>query len=334
VRSGALGVALLCVSLAGPARAIETDQYFAWGTPIEDSTDILNAKVNAEIRLALEEINRRPSWRTMECRRVMTRVIDRFRGFVFHEIELWASNSPLVDRYPRSLDEVLRYREEYIYGNRGPFDAGTWIPPSPTIELHGVRVGTDKITHFFSEGWWYERWYRKALARGARAEEAERFAIDRGIFTEKTVLGLGVSGVFSTADLEANYEGMLYLLGFCDGPSPVVEKTANGWAQIVPFDFRDHVTPEWDESYQVSIFSDRRWRKVRRVLEQYCPMLRDEDVAHRRNRYAELDRVTPTEKRVAERVKQGKLSDPRNFTLESVCGTGDLSAGAPASPGP
>ena len=102
--------------------------------------------------------------------------------------------------------------------------------------------------------------------------------------------------------------------------------------QREPFDFRDHVSPEWDESYQVSIFSERRWNKVRPVLEQYCPLLRSDDVSRRRDRYARLDRATPTESRLAELVREGRLADPSRFTLERVCGSIAEADAAPAGP--
>ena len=56
------GVVLsLALSAATPALAIETDQYYAWGRPIADSTEILNAKMNLEIDRALARVNARAS---------------------------------------------------------------------------------------------------------------------------------------------------------------------------------------------------------------------------------------------------------------------------------
>ena len=42
-----------------------------------------------------------------------------------------------------------------------------------TIELAGVRIGTDKLAHFFSEGALYYRFYRSALEDGLSEEAAE-----------------------------------------------------------------------------------------------------------------------------------------------------------------
>jgi hypothetical protein len=84
------------------------------------------------------------------------------------------------------------------------------MPPSPTIEIAGVRVGTDKLSHFFLGGPWLEITYRAALKRGASRDEATRRAIALGILTERTVLGASSSGIVSLGDLEANYQGFLF----------------------------------------------------------------------------------------------------------------------------
>lgn len=316
-----VGAALLVVAIwGGPgARALESDQYYAWGRELADATDVLNAKVVLEIDLALEEINAGRSAGRLSCHQVIKRIIPRFRTLIFADLELWATNSALVPRIPGTPEEELEYRKRYIYRNSGPLDLGTKVPPSPTIELAGVRLGTDKLTHFFSEGWMYYNWYRKYERSGMSPEEAERRAIKRGIGWERTILGLVSSGVFSMGDLEANYQGMHFLLGLCQGDEPGLRRSEEGWRYAGDFEFRDYVTPEWDESYQSPVFGKSRWKKVRPCLIEYCPMLDDPSVVRRREAYAERDRLTLTERIVAERVARGKLADPSQFALENNC---------------
>ena len=64
----------------------------------------------------------------------------------------------------------------------------------------------------------------KGLRKGMSNEQAERRAIDRGIFTERTVLGKASSGVLSIPDLEANYRGMLFLWEMCEGDAPYLQR--------------------------------------------------------------------------------------------------------------
>lgn len=321
IRCVALAAVALGAASPGPALALESDQYYAWGRDLDDTTEVLNAKVRVEIDLALEKINAGRSWRRMDCHRVVKRIVPRFKEFIFQDIELWATNSSLVPRIPATPEEELEFRRAYIYRNTHALDVGTKVPPSPTIEMNGVRMGTDKLSHFFSEGWWYYKWYRKFRRAGLSTEAAERRAIRRGIWWERTTLGLVSSGVFSLGDLEANYQGMRFMVSLCDADAPALRKTDDGWRFTGAFDFRDYVTPEWDESYQPPVFGKRRWNRVRPVLVEYCPMLHDPRVMARRLEYRRRDGETPTEREVRRLVDAGKLADPRQFSLDSNCAT-------------
>jgi hypothetical protein len=320
IRAAAAALLLSSTFLAGPpARALESDQYFAWGREIEDSTDVLNAKVTLEIERVLAEINAGRGWRRKSCDDVVEEIVSRFRQFIFQDFELWATKTTLVDRVPRTPEEELEYRERYLYHNTHFFDLGTKIPPSPTIEIDGVRLGTDKLSHFFAEGWWYFKWYRSSRESGSDVEEAERRAIRLGIVWEKTILGLLASGVFSPGDLEANFQGMRFLVGLCEGDAPGLRRTEEGWRYAGRFDFRDHVSPEWDESWQPPAFGKQRWKKVRPALIAYCPLLSDPRVSLQRRAYAARDRTTPTERELRALVEAGKLPDPAAFALDAHC---------------
>jgi len=316
--AGLLGAALACA----PAVALESDQYYAWGRELADSTAALNAKIAVEIEAALAEVNATARGRALECPRIVRRIVPRFRDWIFHDIEIWATKSPLVDRIPATSAEELEYRRVYLYHNTHPLDVGTKVPPSPTIEVNGVRLGTDKLSHFFSEGWMYYKWYGQHRRRGKPVEEAERRAIRRGLVWERTILGALSSGVLSRADLEANYQGMRFLAGLCEGPAPNLQRTPAGWRLARAPDLADHVTPEWDETWQPSIFGRGRWKKVRPALERYCPLLDDPWVVRQRERYAARDRTTSTELQVDRLVHDGKLADPREFSLEAACAAG------------
>ena len=91
------------------------------------------------------------------------------------------------------------------------------------------------------------------------------------------------------------------------------------WTFRENFSFADYITPEWDESWNSSIFGKHRWNKVKPAMEKYCPMLQDPWVVQQRSVYQSRDTETLTEKRVAELVAAGKLPDPREFSITAVC---------------
>lgn len=311
--------ALTMAVAAASARALETDQYYAWGRPIEDATDVLNAKVNLEIEAALAEANRPSRSRPTSCRNVERMIVDRFRYPIFQTVETWAQNAPIVDRVPATPDEELAYRDATVYANAWRLDIVRWMPPSPTIVLSGVRLGTDKLSHFFSEGLFYHWLYDRARRRGLDRESAELRATRIGILSERTFLGLSSSGVLSLADLEANYQGMRFYNDLCEADEPLLERAEDGWRMRRAFDFRDYVTPEWDESWQPSIFGKRRWKKVEPVVRSYCPMLDDPTVRAQRLEYAARDRDTLSEALVRDLVAEGKLRSPKLYAIETVC---------------
>lgn len=315
-----LAVAAVFLGLggAGAAPGLETDQFFAWGRPLEDMAGVLNARVNLELERLVAELNR--DGRNRPCQKVRFRFFKRHRMLFFDGFETWSVNSPLVSRSPSGAEEMREFKQQYLYGGTSSvFDTGRWMPPSPTVEVNGVRLGTDKLTHLLGTAWYYHGWYRKARSRGAPLAEAEDRAVRRGLGHEITILGRAVSGVLSLADLEANYEGMWFYEHLCAGDDPNIVYDEGVWRLRRPFDLRDYVTPEWDESYQPNIYVRRKWPKVRQRMLRYCRMLEHPQVRAMREAYAERDRVTETEKLIEEMVVAGKLPDPSQFTIESAC---------------
>jgi hypothetical protein len=84
---------------------------------------------------------------------------------------------------------------------------------SPTVNVYGAEFGTDKIAHFFQQGYDYYKIYNRALKSGATPEEATKNAIRWGQMTERTYYGTLVSGVYSNADLCANFVGLKFYQG-------------------------------------------------------------------------------------------------------------------------
>jgi len=312
--------AVLVVLVALPAHALETDQYYAWARHLDDATAAINAKINAEIAIALHDVNTRLGADECNCDRVRKAIRHRFSWLLFQKPEMWVTNSSSVDRVPKAPAEELSYRHTWLYGATSPFDPIKFMPPSPTIEVNGIRIGTDKISHFFSEGAWLYISFHYYKKLGRPDDEAVLKALNLGLAGEKSILGRGASGVFSLADQEANYQGLLFWQSFCFGADPNLEKTAAGWRVKRPFDIAAYVSPEWDESWQPNVYTPSRWKKVKPVIERYCPLLDDPQVQARRAAYTARGRYTVSEQVIHALVESGRLEDPRAFTIEAVCG--------------
>lgn len=317
MRRGKLTLVFAAGLLAGSSFALETDQYYAWGRPLADSTDAVNAKFNLELERAIASFpeSRPPG----TCTEISIAFRSEMRFLLLHEIQVWAWNSEFVARIPNGGAEQREYRRTNLYSNHPTIDVGTWMPFSPTIEVAGVRMGTDKLAHMVSSGWTFYGEYRRAIEDGETPEEAERRAVRRGITEEGLVLGGMTSGVQSIADLEAGFGGLRFYRDLCDGDDPILKREEGRWMVSRPVDLRDYVTPRWDESFQPPVYNAGRWRKVRPVLERYCDRLADPRVIAERRVYRERDRMTVVGQMVAERVAEGKLEDPIQFGIEAVC---------------
>ena len=159
IAAGFVAIALLSEG----ARALETDQFYAWNRPLADATDALNARINAEIEAALARVNARRDAGSCPCRTAYVAIRERFDYTIFGPTEVWTRKTSLVERVPATASEEARFRQSFLYHNTTRFDTARWMPPSPTIEIAGVRVGTDKLSHFFMNGPWLESVYRAAL---------------------------------------------------------------------------------------------------------------------------------------------------------------------------
>ena len=73
-------IASLLVSVS--AQALETDQFYAWGRPIENSTDYLNAWVRLQIQDALDSKTPR------DCDAAVELIQKRLQHSIYQPIEI------------------------------------------------------------------------------------------------------------------------------------------------------------------------------------------------------------------------------------------------------
>ncbi len=107
---------------------------------------------------------------------------------------------------------------------------------APTVHVHGHYMGTDKIDHFFRQGYDYLEIVKQRESAGATRAEAIAAAVAHGVKQEHGYFGTLASGIYSNADLAANYAGMKFYLNLRneviigDQTLPALfEHTAEGW---------------------------------------------------------------------------------------------------------
>jgi hypothetical protein len=239
--------------------AYETDQFTNRLTPIEDSTKLLDEQVNLAIEEAVVDwTGSRNDWK------VVTAIYHDIGGHHWvDKIERWAMKSEEVEKLQPSRRESV-YQGHPLWATRVAAVFGV----GPTIKVNGVLIGSDKLGHFLSQG---RKFYRRYLKYQDESKAAEHSA-----YTERALFGQGTTGVYSNADLVANYEGLLFYRSLFEdniipGKPAILAWQGNGWVIQRQFTWADHVNEYWDEALNVNHFDNLLYPHMKERLLTFCP---------------------------------------------------------------
>lgn len=312
------GVAWVAL-MAATAHAGETDQHYSWLRPVRDSTVSFNERVNAHFDSELRGINRNPFRRGGECRDIAHDMAD---GLFWTEYRFFIKASPGsgLSYAPRSSTEWLdEYGRKGLYRFAPPWSlAFKVIPLDTTVRLGDVYLGTDKIAHFFPNGWRYYVELHKALDAGQSEAEAFETVLNFGVEQELGWFGMDY-GTFSYADLESNWAGLKWFRALCDDDDPLLVATDDGWRLRERFDIAEWVNPCWDESFYGNAYTDDVWPFVKRGVQSFCRARDYPEVQMRQERYRARGCMSRTVDRLRELVEEGVLPDPAPYSVDEVC---------------
>lgn len=256
--------------------ASETDSFTERNQSMPDVTEVLNRRTNELLDQAVAAANAPPppgvfadaTPKEPPCsrRRLYDEINQVMGGPLVGTLEEFANGSA-------SLAQRKLSRRESIYHAFGIFEApsmgGDEGRLAAVVNIAGTLVGADKLGHFFSQGYSY---FDKAYLSSGGLDAA----LDYGDLTERTYYGALLTGVYSYADLTANFDGMrfwIHVLGEQpdplgdDGRSPYVSCQDSRWARTRDFDWRDYVSPAWDEAINCSLFRNQGLQaKVRQAI--------------------------------------------------------------------
>ena len=238
---------------------------------LPDSLVRLNARTNELIGQAIADFNRR-----FAGSRTRLGGLDAKRYFALAIHNQIARESRML--LPQE-EEDIPYTIDLVYAlsksGRGPLQEwlenqdfqGSWLVhltdtiyhdcypagfnDSNIIKVAGNLVGTDKIDHFFDQGYAY--WRISGYGRDSRR------AIDYGVDSEWGWYGISSAGVFSYADLRANWAGYRFFDSLqeyysIDSHQLMTRKKA--------FDWSDWVDPQWDELLNPSAITRETLDKI------------------------------------------------------------------------
>lgn len=120
------------------------------------------------------------------------------------------------------------------------------VGPASTVRLGGVLLGTDKIDHFWVQGYDY---YQRSHAGLDPAR-----AVEWGTSTEWGIWGVRTTGIFSYSDLAANHAGFRFYDALLSARSPLQRDEAGCVALARPFRWADWIDWQLDEVLNPSVY--------------------------------------------------------------------------------
>jgi hypothetical protein len=298
-----LAITVALCAAAPPASALETDQFTVPDRPLPDIGPELNLYVAATVWDVVQDVNARADAQDRAARRALwpplknyhrsrakrlrtedylaRRVYDALSGPGLFEckIELWVRHH----RFRAAADEGEPRRRAVfpmtpargVYGD-SPFSKPLLLVDlSPTVNVYGSYLGVDKLGHFFQQGYDYHREFCREESRGGAEPRALARAVRLGIQQERGIFGEALVGVYSNADLAANFAGLKFYLnltrpirvGGATLPPAFVRDRSGNWARHAergPVDlFRPLVGDHFNEALNPSRYHGAFQRTVR-----------------------------------------------------------------------
>ncbi|HEY8665506.1 MAG TPA: hypothetical protein VIL86_02520 [Tepidisphaeraceae bacterium] len=218
----------MALLVATPVRALETDQFTVPQGPLPDIGGEIEAHVGQIISDLVADTNTRIDSHLQESRdgfplfrqhhqlkarhlqdeeEIAARIYEEIgQGLPECTLERWVRAHEF-----RAANAVYELPiERSVFGASQFSRSLTLQELSPTINMFGNYLGTDKLGHFFQQGHEYFDIYRRRELRSRDVAAAVRKAVEAGLGQENGIFGSVTDGVFSNADLAANYAGFKF----------------------------------------------------------------------------------------------------------------------------
>ena len=141
------------------------------------------------------------------------------------------------------IERILIKPEESVYSEaKWRFTPAKHYLAS-VVNVCGVRMGTDKLTHLIDDGFHYYNATRIEWAK-LSVEEVR----DLSMAFEKAVMGAKLTGVVSRADIEANQRGVDFYYDLFHGSYSYIKRSSDGFLEMESSpDICDYVNRMFDE---------------------------------------------------------------------------------------
>ncbi|MFS4457571.1 TonB-dependent receptor [Bdellovibrio sp. HCB2-146] len=233
--------------------AKETDNLTGRYKTLQDSTEVLDKEMNRRLQELVAEANSDgiacdKSPETFRKIRVLFHEQNK-ASFQIGSMESWAEKNDKIAKRKASPDGSIYegvLSKGLIFNN---------LDLASTIKVNGELIGTDKLGHFIDQG--FER-YRYFRERGNRMD----VALDGSKGMESSIYGAASTGIVSSADMMANYHGILFYHALVDTNNPYLTCSGGTWSQVRNFTWADYVDAGWDEGINCVSVEDAKARAI------------------------------------------------------------------------
>ncbi len=260
-----------------PALASEIDSFtHRYDTSLKDSQKIIHLKANQFLNEALKLANAE----NKGCSEAV--LYKNLRHFFKNHMK--GKLTPFIIHSPKVSKYVMNFKDS-IYRDFKWYDAFSIIfiqtiyknMAGPILRMGPYYIGADKFEHMFGRGWkYFEKYYLKNNSLLKVMEFGHR--------SERIYLGANTTGVYSFADLSANFNGMRFwndmlgkhadILGEKFQVKPYVRCDENKqWIQNNQINFLHYIDDSFDEAINCSEF--RNQKILTKVLNQIDSLERD-----------------------------------------------------------
>ncbi len=282
---------LFLFSLEVNIGATEVDSFTYRHLEYTDSLEVIDDMVNERIRRSIAIAN----VHACDYARLEKELKKELVLFGWSPMEIAINSNEVISKKMDLFNHIYKYFLIY-----SPFSSTIWHPMvhSPLLKINDVMMGVDKFSHFFNEGYNYFKIVHK---QGKSLDDALRFGRGR----EKGLWGQKTTGIYSYADLVANYQGYLFwkeIFPF-SAEDPYVQCDENGSLFLArSFTFTDYLDDAFDEAINCNTYRFKGQEyAVKKALEELsqkreeslrCPLSIERCTAMQ-DKYPGLDIINP-----------------------------------------
>jgi hypothetical protein len=242
--------------------AAEVDHYSVPAKLIPNSSALVYEKVQNYLQMALNEANVLSSCNEDILYKKMRLYFNNHTKGKLTQDVIYDEGFPSVRiKLEESIFQDWSIYNGFLLGREKAKKSALAL--GPIMKIDNQVLGTDKLEHFFGSGFLYFKRHHK---NGTDLLKV----LKRGAFYEKTILGGNflATGVFSYADLAANFNGMRFwnhvlqkdddVLGAEENLGPYVSCEQGQWVQVKEINLAEYLDDSFDESKNCSKFATSR----------------------------------------------------------------------------